>query len=81
MCEDEAAEGSGWVELQVDPSGYSARFGGVHAVLDGVLSAAADASESTGVGVGVIVASSRVRVSGWRLVVSCSSRRARVRCR
>ena len=61
MCEDEAAEGSGWVELQVDPSGYSARFGGVHAVLDGVLSAAADASESTGVGVGVIVASSRVR--------------------
>jgi adenosine deaminase len=28
MAQDERAEGSGWLELQVDPSGYAARFGG-----------------------------------------------------
>jgi len=61
MCADEAAEGSGWVELQIDPMGYAAKFGGPHAVLDSLLAAAADSSTATGVGVGVIVASSRVR--------------------
>src|ERR1700680_500033 len=25
-AQDESAEGSGWLELQVDPSGYAARF-------------------------------------------------------
>ena len=59
MCEDEAAEGSGWVELQVDPSGYAARFGGLHEVLDSLLDAAADASIATGVGVGIVVAANR----------------------
>lgn len=59
MCTDERAEGSGWVELQVDPSGYAVTFGGAHAFLDALLDAAATASETTGVGVGVIVAGNR----------------------
>ena len=28
------AEGSGWLEIQVDPSGYAARFGGITAFID-----------------------------------------------
>ena len=28
-AEDEAAEGSRWLEIQVDPSGYAAHFGGI----------------------------------------------------
>jgi adenosine deaminase len=59
MCADEAAEGSQWVELQVDPSGYAARFGGLHEVVDSLLDAAADASRATGVGVGLVIAANR----------------------
>ena len=58
---DERAEGSGWLEIQVDPSGYAGRFGGVTATLELVLDAARAASEATGVGIGVIVAANRTR--------------------
>jgi adenosine deaminase len=61
MCQDEAAEGSRWVEMQVDPSGYATTFGGLHEFLDVVLDATADASQRTGVGVGVIVAANRTK--------------------
>jgi adenosine deaminase len=44
IAEDERAEGSGWLEVQVDPDGYAARFGGITAVLELVLDAAAAAS-------------------------------------
>ncbi len=63
MCADEAAEGSGWVEVQVDPSGYTNAFGGLHQVLDALLAAAAAASSASGVGVGVVVAANRTRHS------------------
>ena len=61
MCQDEAGEGSGWVELQVDPSGYVSSFGGLHEMLDVVLDSAAWASGVTGVGIGIIVAANRAR--------------------
>ena len=61
LCEDETAEDSGWVELQVDPSGYVATFGGLHEVVDVLLDAAATASERTGVGVGLVIAANRTR--------------------
>ena len=61
IAEDERAEGSGWLEIQVDPDGYAARFGGVTAALDLVLDAAAAASYATGVGIGVIVAANRTK--------------------
>jgi adenosine deaminase len=60
-AEDEAAEGSGWLEIQVDPSGYAARFGGLTPTVDLVLDAARDAEEATGVGIGVIIAANRTR--------------------
>jgi adenosine deaminase len=61
IAEDERAEGSGWLEIQVDPDGYAARFGGITAVVELVLDAAAAASSATGVGIGVIVAANRTK--------------------
>jgi adenosine deaminase len=60
-AEDEAAEGSGWLEIQVDPSGFAARFGGITAFTELVLDAMRDASERTGVGLAVIIAANRTR--------------------
>src|SRR3954463_10415049 len=56
-AEDDAAEGSRWLELQVDPSGYAARFGGITAFTDLVLDAVAATSRETGLGIAVIIAS------------------------
>ncbi|GAA0332762.1 adenosine deaminase [Actinoallomurus spadix] len=60
-AEDEAAEGSGWLEIQVDPSGYAGRFGGLTAFTDLVMDATREASAATGVGIGVIIAANRTR--------------------
>ncbi|HEX2314784.1 MAG TPA: adenosine deaminase [Thermomonospora sp.] len=60
-AEDEAAEGSGWLEIQVDPSGYAGRFGGLTPTVELVLDAAAEAEAATGVGVGVVIAANRTR--------------------
>jgi adenosine deaminase len=60
-AQDEHAEGSGWLELQIDPSGYAARFGGLTPTLELVLAAAAAAEDATGVGVGIVVAANRTK--------------------
>jgi adenosine deaminase len=60
-AEDDAAEGSRWLEIQVDPSGYAARFGGITAFTELVLDAAQDAQRATGTGVAVIIAANRTR--------------------
>ena len=60
-AEDERADGSRWLEIQVDPSGYAHRFGGLTSMLELVLDAAARASAATGVGIGVIVAANRTK--------------------
>jgi adenosine deaminase len=60
-AEDERAEGSRWLEIQVDPSGFAARFGGITAMTELVLEAAAAAAAATGVGIGVIVAANRTK--------------------
>ncbi|GAB3277556.1 adenosine deaminase [Actinocorallia lasiicapitis] len=60
-AEDEASEGSGWLEIQVDPSGYAAKFGGLTPTVELVLDAVHDASRKTGVGIGVIIAANRTR--------------------
>ena len=61
IAEDERAEGSGWLEIQVDPDGYAARFGGITAVLELVLDAAAAASSAAGIGIGIVVAANRTK--------------------
>src|SRR6202044_2622911 len=55
-AQDERAEGSGWLGVQVEPSGYAGRAGGLTPALELVLAAAARASAAAGVGIGVIVA-------------------------
>ena len=60
-AQDERADGSGWLELQIDLSGYAARFGGLTPMLELVLDAAATASRHTDVGIGIIVAANRTR--------------------
>jgi adenosine deaminase len=51
---DDAADGCGWLELQVDPTSYAPRFGGLRGALEAVLDAVAAAP----IRAGVIVASS-----------------------
>jgi adenosine deaminase len=60
-AEDDVADGSRWLEIQVDPSGYAARFGGITAFTELVLDAVTDASTRTGLGMAVIVAANRTR--------------------
>ena len=58
---DDAAEGSRWLELQVDPTSYAVHVGGITPALEIVLEAARDATALTGTSVAVVVAASRVR--------------------
>ena len=58
---DDAADGSVWTEIQVDPSGYAGRFGGITAFTDLVLDAVSDAAENAGIGIGVVIAANRTR--------------------
>jgi adenosine deaminase len=51
---DDAADGCGWLELQVDPTSYAPVFGGLEPALEAVLAGAAAAP----IPVGVLVASS-----------------------
>jgi adenosine deaminase len=60
-AQDEQADGSAWLELQIDPSGYAGRFGGLTPMLELVLDAAAVAASQTGVGIGIIVAANRTK--------------------
>ena len=61
VAEDERADGSGWLEIQVDPSGYAARFGGLTPFVELVLDATRSASAATGVGIAVVLAANRTR--------------------
>ncbi|MFT4009976.1 MAG: adenosine deaminase [Nocardioidaceae bacterium] len=60
-AEDDLAEGGRWLELQVDPSGYAARFGGITAFLELVLDAVATTSRDLGIGMATVVAANRTR--------------------
>jgi adenosine deaminase len=60
-AEDDAADGGRWLELQVDPSGYAARFGGITAFTELVLDAVDEAASATGIGMAVIIAANRTR--------------------
>ncbi|AXI78081.1 adenosine deaminase [Peterkaempfera bronchialis] len=60
-AEDERAEGSRWLEIQVDPTSYAPRLGGLIPALELILDAVRDASEATGVGIRVLVAANRMR--------------------
>ena len=58
---DDAADGSVWTEIQVDPSGYGARFDGITNFTDLVLDAVREAGETAGIGMSVVIAANRTR--------------------
>jgi adenosine deaminase len=60
-AEDDVRDGGRWLEIQVDPSGYAARFDGITAFTDLVLDAVRDAGERTGLGIAVVIAANRTR--------------------
>src|SRR5512144_713205 len=60
-AEDDAAEGSGWLEMQVDPTSYAPHVGGLTPALEIVLDAAVEAGRATSCQVAIIVAASRIR--------------------
>jgi adenosine deaminase len=60
-AEDDVADGGRWLEIQVDPSGYAARFDGVTAFTELVLDATAATSRETGLGIAVVIAANRTR--------------------
>ena len=60
-AEDDAAEGSVHLEMQVDPTSYAPWVGGITPALEIILDEAQAASRATGVHVGIVVAASRIR--------------------
>ncbi len=60
-AEDDHRDGGRWLEIQVDPSGYAARFDGITAFTDLVLDAVAEASREVGIGIAVVIAANRTR--------------------
>ncbi len=60
-AEDDRRDGAAWTEIQVDPSGYGARFGGITAFTDLVIDAVRDATQATGHAMGLVVAANRTR--------------------
>ncbi|MDR1441906.1 MAG: adenosine deaminase [Bifidobacteriaceae bacterium] len=60
-AEDDAAEGSGRLELQIDPTTYGPFVGGITPALEIVMDEARQASARTGVEVALVVAASRLR--------------------
>ena len=60
-AEDDVRDGGRWLEIQVDPSGYGARFGGITAFTELVLDAVRETSAATGLGIAVVIAANRTR--------------------
>ncbi|MFL6155511.1 MAG: adenosine deaminase [Marmoricola sp.] len=60
-AEDDKRDGGRWLEIQVDPSGYAAKFGGITEFTDLVLDAVDEASRDVGIGMAVVIAANRTR--------------------
>jgi adenosine deaminase len=60
-AQDDASEGSRWLEIQVDPTSYAPFVGGITPALEIVLDEAATTSREEATQVAVVVAASRIR--------------------
>jgi len=60
-AQDDSAEGSRWLEIQVDPTSYAPFVGGITPALEIILDEARSASNEVGIGVAVVVAANRIR--------------------
>ncbi|WP_058046842.1 adenosine deaminase [Streptomyces roseifaciens] len=60
-AEEDVRDGSGWLEIQVDPTSYAPRLGGLIPALEIILDAVETASKETGLGMRVLVAANRMK--------------------
>lgn len=74
-AEDDAADGSGWLELQVDPSSYEPYLGGLDPAVEMLVDACRNAARTAGVGIGLVLAVS------WAAAPQRAQRVARVAAR
>lgn len=64
-AEDDAAEGSRWLELQVDPTSYARHLGGVEPAVEVLLAACQDAARGAGIGIALVLAVSWGAAPTW----------------
>ncbi|MFM9369303.1 adenosine deaminase [Streptomyces sp. Da 82-17] len=60
-AQEDLADGSGWLEIQVDPTSYAPRLGGLIPALEIILDAVDRAARETGLGMRVLVAANRMK--------------------
>ncbi|MFG2195383.1 adenosine deaminase [Streptomyces sp. NPDC048639] len=60
-AEEDVRDGSRWLEIQVDPTSYAPRLGGLIPALEVILDAVDRASRETGLGMRVLVAANRTK--------------------
>ncbi|MFE1905416.1 adenosine deaminase [Streptomyces gardneri] len=60
-AEEDVRDGSGWLEIQVDPTSYAPLLGGLIAAMEVILDAVDSASRETGLGMRVLVAANRMK--------------------
>ncbi|MFE0424238.1 adenosine deaminase [Streptomyces sp. NPDC058953] len=60
-AEEDVKDGSGWLEIQVDPTSYAPMLGGLIPALEIILDAVDSASRETGLGMRVLVAANRMK--------------------
>ncbi|MBH5335440.1 adenosine deaminase [Streptomyces pactum] len=60
-AEEDVRDGSRWLEIQVDPTSYAPRLGGLIPALEIILDAVDRASRDTGLGIRVLVAANRTK--------------------
>lgn len=60
-AEEDLRDGSGWLEIQVDPTSYAPRLGGLTPTLEIILDAVHTASRDTGLPMRLLVAANRMK--------------------
>ncbi|MFE0699990.1 adenosine deaminase [Streptomyces sp. NPDC058872] len=60
-AQEDVTDGSGWLEIQVDPTSYAPHLGGLIPALEVILDAVDAASRETGLGMRVLVAANRMK--------------------
>ncbi|MFJ3925629.1 adenosine deaminase [Streptomyces sp. NPDC090022] len=60
-AEEDVRDGSGWLEIQVDPTSYAPLLGGLIPAVEIILDAVESASRDTGLGIRVLIAANRMK--------------------
>ncbi|MFJ3900417.1 adenosine deaminase [Streptomyces sp. NPDC090025] len=60
-AEEDVRDGSGWLEIQVDPTSYAPLLGGLIPAMEIILDAVDSAARDTGLGMRVLVAANRMK--------------------